>query len=252
MDDGMVSSYDADSGTVNIAAGQKRMKQILARELTALPQLRVCLAVLALLCLIFGVCRAVGQETSRTLTSRSDFGAGFLIADMDGDERPDLATVSVAKSDVLSTDYFIQFRFTSAANSTIGVTARGGGLDFAQRDVNGDSILDLVVSTAFDSKVVAILVNDGHGKYSLKDPASFPEVSAFPDTFLRVRTEQTPDLMAIAPTRSELGHCQHRRSIPDSLKTAASLILCGEMSTSGPCPLCSAGRAPPSIPVHTA
>ena len=35
------------------------------------------------------------------------------------------------------------------------------------RDVNGDDVIDLAVTTAMGSHFVAVLINDGHGKFAL-------------------------------------------------------------------------------------
>jgi hypothetical protein len=142
---------------------------------------------------------------------RADFGATLVIADFDGDERPDLATVSsVARADSQTTDYFIQFRFSEMPDCGFGLTARGGGLDLSQRDVNGDSILDLVVSTALDSKIVAVLLNDGHGRFSLVSPAAFPALLTNSYSYLEVPFEPLKDLSALAMPRFSFGELPRR------------------------------------------
>ena len=42
------------------------------------------------------------------------------------------------------------------------------------RDVNGDNMLDVLVTTVLQHEQVAILLNDGHGKFRLADPSEFP------------------------------------------------------------------------------
>lgn len=100
----------------------------------------------------------------------------FAIADFDGDRNPDLATVELEPSGSQgSRVYSIRFRLTSGAAQVFGVTAPAGGLQIVAEDVNGDNALDLLVSTAWQHKAVAVLLNDGHGNFSFAKPELFPE-----------------------------------------------------------------------------
>ena len=136
---------------------------------------------------------------------RGTFGVPLAIADFDGDQRPDLATVSVEQSNLHGTDYSIRFRFSAAPGSSIALTASAGGLDLSPRDVNGDSMLDLVVSTTLDSKVVAVLVNDGHGNFLVARPDAFPTVTANADPFFHAQTEWHTELTALVPQQFPSG-----------------------------------------------
>jgi len=107
-------------------------------------------------------------------------GLPFAFSDLDGDLRPDLAVVQTGRGDSSFTDYWVQLQLTAAGSRSIRVVAPTGGLQIAARDVNGDRFLDLVLTSSWRNQPVAILLNDGHGGFSLLDPDAFPE--AFSDS----------------------------------------------------------------------
>jgi hypothetical protein len=133
---------------------------------------------------LLGVCLVVGtagwvsaasSSTQHSPSSSGGFNSNFAIADFDGDRRPDLATVEVEKgSSAGRTQYSIRLQLTVGATQVFGVIAPAGGLQIVAKDVNGDDALDVVVSTAWQHKQVAVLLNDGHGKFTMADPAAFP------------------------------------------------------------------------------
>jgi hypothetical protein len=102
--------------------------------------------------------------------------AYFAIADFDGDQRPDLATVRAERTSQPFASYSIHLKFSGSPDSALDLIAPCGGLEILARDVNGDAFTDLVIITATDSRLVAVLVNDGHGKFSVAKPGAFPEI----------------------------------------------------------------------------
>jgi hypothetical protein len=133
---------------------------------------------LLILCLVGGIgCRADAASTSTRHSSASSLGSNsnFAIADFDGDQKPDLATVEVQKSSsTRTTRYSIRFQLTAGIAQIFGVTAPSGGLQIVARDVNGDNTLDVLVTTVLQHEQVAVLLNDGHGKFRLADASEFP------------------------------------------------------------------------------
>ena len=170
----------------------------------------------------------VGKASSSTGLEggggRGTFGVPLAIADFDGDQRPDLATVSVEQTTLHSTDYSIRFRFSAAPGSSIALTASAGGLDLSPRDVNGDSMLDLVVSTALDSKIVAVLVNDGHGNFLLARPDAFPTVTANASAFFHAQTEWHTELSALVPQQSPSGEEAESYMAAENVNPEGSII----------------------------
>lgn len=120
--------------------------------------------------------KAAGGRTESSSSHATHLtNSDFAIADFDGDRKPDLATVEVQRTgSALNARYSIRFELTDGATQNFGVTAPAGGLQIVARDVNGDSFLDLLVRTAWQHKDVAVLLNDGHGNFTLAEPPAFP------------------------------------------------------------------------------
>ena len=140
----------------------------LARTLRALP----------VLCFLLGTTgwvHAASIGSQKPQVYAVPFNANFAIADFDGDRKLDLATVEAQRgSSSNTTRYSIRLQLTAGAAQIFGVTAPAGGLQIVARDVNGDNAPDVLISTAWLHKQVAVLLNDGHGNFKLADPAAFP------------------------------------------------------------------------------
>jgi hypothetical protein len=135
------------------------------------------LLVLLLLCAIFSeTSRGKAAPGPRSASSQVLMGSRFAIADFDGDSRPDLATVEFGQVGTSRAQYWIGFQMSAGPQQLIGVTAPVGGLEIALRDVNGDKNLDLIVTTRSLDRPVVILVNDGHGNFTLTDPTALSDV----------------------------------------------------------------------------
>ena len=116
-----------------------------------------------------------GPNYSNIVVSRP--GLTAAIEDFDGDLLPDLASVESASDYSSPLIYTVQIQLHAGKRQSIKLLAPPGGLLIAARDVNGDRVPDLVVSSAWAGKPLAILLNDGKGRFSWMDPRSFPEVS---------------------------------------------------------------------------
>jgi hypothetical protein len=128
-------------------------------------------------CLLIGLA-ARGEATPAPQVSEfapsGHVSSHFAIADFDGDSKPDLATVQIGQITASHARYWIEFKMSAGSRQFVGVTGPVGGLEIALRDVNGDSNLDLIVTTAWLNRPIAVLLNDGHGNFTVHDPESFP------------------------------------------------------------------------------
>ena len=127
------------------------------------------------------VAAATGQDTWHAPIPAVAPGPSFAIADFDGDQRPDLASVEGGQIGSSSANYRIQLHLTAFNGpQAIQVVGPPGGLRIEARDVNGDHAVDLVLTTAWLKQPVAVLLNNGHGGFSHAEPSEFP--GAFSDS----------------------------------------------------------------------
>jgi hypothetical protein len=134
---------------------------------------------LALLCLSGFAPRGNGGARPQSWSgSPGPAAAQFAIGDFDGDSQPDLASVQAGQSGYRDTRYSIDFRLSSGFRQTVDVTAPTGGLRLTSWDVNGDHFLDVIVTTLWTNRPVAVLLNDGQGNFTRSDPFAFPEAFA--------------------------------------------------------------------------
>lgn len=128
------------------------------------------------LAFLFAFCWPHLAGASTTANVSISRGLPFAIADFDGDQQPDLASVQLGETRSSSGNYVVRFRFSTLGGRYVRVTAPGGGLLVQARDVNGDQLPDLVVASAWRDRPVVILLNKGDGNFSQVDPANYPEV----------------------------------------------------------------------------
>jgi hypothetical protein len=166
----------------------------------------LCAFFFASVCGVTGRAGAQAPDALRVPVTSIGPGLQFAIADFDGDHRPDIAYVPAGQGSPGNNSYCVDFQLSSKGRSCFHLLAPSGGLFVEARDVNGDHAIDLVVSTAWFRRPVAVLLNDGHGSFTAAIPAAFPD--AFQQT---VRTTFYAQQRAADPigalTQSRLGVC---------------------------------------------
>jgi len=214
-------------------------------------------AALPLLCAVVWLCglarpaEAKSGGAQETASSSALASAQFAIGDFDGDRIPDLATVE-AKPNGTQGDsrYSIRLQLTSGAAQVFGLTAPAGGLQIVAQDINGDNALDVLVRTAWQHQAIAVLLNDGHGNFTLADPGAFAASMqehetqwgagsiAFSENGVLVRLESSQGGVEI---QSAGNASQVRETLPFHRGNirAIALLICSAL-----------GRAPPEIPVQ--
>jgi hypothetical protein len=177
----------------------------------------------AALCLAIG--SALGGNSRRnpvpgTSTSSSSASPQFAIADLDGDHSPDFATIEVQRTGSERNHYSIRVRLTSGSEKSFAVTAPIGGLQIVPRDVNGDSVPDLLVSAVGFRRPIAVLINDGHGNFTSANPAAFPKLVWEMPGQWGARPDRIRDRFALILPRVSAGESEQRNGPSGPLRSA--------------------------------
>lgn len=197
------------------------------------------------LCLITSFARPGRAHDRASYGGRPARAMPVALGDFDGDSRPDVATVQMGQASPSHARYWILFQFSSGLRQSIGVTAPVGGLQIAPRDVNGDNRLDLVVSTAWLNEPVAVLLNDGHGNFSLHDANSFSASIWASQTCVASQDMQVKDAFVVLPRPLTGDRSQNQASLPP--QAVSNRRVC-ESSPGEPFSIVISvlGRAPPA------
>jgi hypothetical protein len=170
-------------------------------------------------------------------------GLPYVIADLDGDLRPDFASIQAGSNNSGGADYWIQLHL-AAGRQSIRLVAPAGGLVIEARNISGHRAADLVVTTAWFRKPVAVFLNDGHGSFSRAEVAAFLGAFCEAPTNWRVTSDQTANAVGILP-QSRAAACLKTKSLPRFRRHAYSI----PDSSAGFPPssflISHAGRAPP-------
>jgi hypothetical protein len=188
---------------------------------------------------------AVGSDAPQAASISVGPGLQYAVADFDGDHRPDTVGVETGQSDVSRTNYWIQFQLSAAGRQTISIVAPIGGLQITARDVNGDQVPDLVLTTTWLRQPVAVFINDGHGTFTRAEPAAFPSAFRESQTSWTSSTDRVDDFIGIPPS-PRAGMCMATARLPHAGSQARAVGPSNRQFLISPFLVSQAGRAPPS------
>ena len=171
----------------------------------------------------------------------------FAIADFDGDRQPDLARVRVTRDGSPTSEYSLDFHFSSGAKTAIGIVGPSGGLQITPRDVNGDKFADLVITSLLDSRFVAIFLNDGKGNFVAAEPADFPGAVRGTDFRLSALVEVPGVRLALQSSRQSAGDAGAARILNGRLEISSASVPAAALIVHRELAFPDAGRAPPRV-----
>jgi hypothetical protein len=174
----------------------------------------------------------------------------FAIADFDGDNRPDFATVQAGISSSWDTHYWVAFQLSRGPRQTLGITAPYGGLHVTSRDVNGDDFLDVVITTAWTNQPVAVLLNDGRGNFRASSPSAFPEAFSTSEKSWAGNTDEVQDATAVLLSRHPTENCPEGSRFSSPRSVTRLLVLQASYNPLSSAVVSFLSRAPPSFVLH--
>ena len=192
--------------------------------------------------------RGVARGHATTVPGRT-IGPRFVFADLDGDFCPDFAFVELHTGQSANS-YSIRFKMSSGLGLAIGVEAPMGGLRLTARDVNGDKIPDLVVTSNLDIHFIEILLNDGRGNFSVAPAGDFSGLSLGWEMAFQVPAARRNDPTALTVSQNDfdrkpLWKAGHR---PRS-SSGKCFVVVAEAPIAGAA-MPRRGRAPPVALLH--
>lgn len=101
----------------------------------------------------------------------------FAIDDCDGGLPADIASVQPVSTNSSRTNYVVRPQFGSGERRSIGLVAHWRDVRIVARDVNGDRIPGLIVSSAWSEEPYAVLISERNGAFSPVDPSSVKALS---------------------------------------------------------------------------
>jgi hypothetical protein len=144
-------------------------------------------------------------DSTASITAPRHKGSLFVFADLDGDRIPDLASVETRLQRSANSDYAIRVKLSAGAESAIGISGPLGGLRVAARDVNGDNIVDLIVTADLDAGFMKVFLNDGHGNFSVAAASEFLRNENEGELALHTPAGILQERGLLAPIRSPYG-----------------------------------------------
>jgi hypothetical protein len=223
---------------------------------TAKAALFISCAALLVGCAVLGLATAPASAATPAQDSShaaARANSSFAIADFDGDQRPDLATAEIERSDSRFTRYLIRLQLAAGpgrskqSGQVSGVTGAFGVPRISAIDVNGDHALDLVLTAAGQQQPIAVLLNDGRGKFSLANPRDFPSAVSDSPWRLGSASHQFQDLAVLIPTRTPQVEIQNARHWLVPRQLAESRFAASRGFPPYPLRSSPLGRAPPQL-----
>jgi hypothetical protein len=220
------------------------------RDSLATKRYRLARSLILLLFLgVLGGSAKAGEDVEYLPAPSIGPGLPFAIADLDGDLRPDYASIQTGSNNSGGTDYWLQLHL-AAGQQSIRLVAPAGGLVIEARTASGRLAADLVVTTAWFRQPVAIFLNNGHGSFSQAKLTTFFGASCEAGTNWGVASDQSGNAVGVLP-QSRTAACLKARSLPNFRQHAYLIPVLRAGFSLGSFQISHAGRAPPLDAHHS-
>ena len=104
---------------------------------------------------------------------RSPLESNWVLADFNGDLRPDLASAHLTRHDARGYAQEVQVSLSRSGQTTFAFRSRAAKVELGVWDVDGDDDRDIVVFEALSKRPVGVWLNDGAGSFEEGDLKSF-------------------------------------------------------------------------------
>jgi hypothetical protein len=128
------------------------------------------------------------HDLSHALDSRRV--SGWVLADFDGDLRPDLATGRSAQRDAQGYAQEVRINLGAFKESSFTFHSRAAKVDFLAWDIDGDDDGDIVIVETLSRRPVGVWINDGAGSFAEGDLAKFKPLGRFSLSHFRDEPER--------------------------------------------------------------
>ena len=114
-----------------------------------------------------GLNLAASAPAVHDLPSAIDSGAvsGWVLADLNGDQKVDLATAQSGRHDARGYTQEVRITLGASEQTSFRFLSPGATVELSTRDVDGDRDGDLVVFEPLSSQPIAVWINDGGGSF---------------------------------------------------------------------------------------
>jgi len=129
--------------------------------------------------------------------------SGWVLADLNGDDRADLATAQSGRHDANGYTQEVRISLGAFQQTSFHFLSQGATVELSSRDVDGDNDGDLVVFEPLSSQPIAVWLNDGAGSFHEGRLADYRKLwSERPGSAWRGHVQQIP-LLAISEERTQ-------------------------------------------------